>query len=179
MKKKNGFTLLELMISLSIFSIFSLFVYKTYFDQIKSYNNLKYKIEASKNAELILSKLTLLIRNSIIVDSSNLNNLYFLKDSNNNINKLIAQNVTLSENGESVTKDLNILSISANSNDAYLNLDTISNTLKYKNGLILCENVKSIVIEHSENLLTISIVLFYGKDLKYEYCLKTALNIRG
>ena len=61
--KKRGFTLVELMITLAIFSIFSVYLYQTFFSEIRQSFNFKNNIDIQYNTNKALNMLTDQIRN--------------------------------------------------------------------------------------------------------------------
>ena len=62
--KKKGFTLLELMIAISIFAIVSGFIYKTFFSQIKQSVGFNNNIDIQYNVNKALNLLSAKLRNS-------------------------------------------------------------------------------------------------------------------
>ncbi|WP_163193435.1 PulJ/GspJ family protein [Clostridium thermarum] len=62
--KKKGLTLIELMIALSMFSIISLFMYRTFFTQIRQAAEYNHNIDLLYNANKALNMLTDKIRSS-------------------------------------------------------------------------------------------------------------------
>lgn len=61
--KKKGFTLIELMIALTIFTIFSAYLYQTFFSQIKQSLSFSNNIDIQYNANKALNMITDEIRN--------------------------------------------------------------------------------------------------------------------
>lgn len=62
--KRKGFSLTELMIALAIFSIISLFLYQTFFSQIRQSFSFNYNIDIQRNVNRALEMLTDEIRNN-------------------------------------------------------------------------------------------------------------------
>lgn len=59
---KKGFTLIELMIALAVFSIFGGFVYKTYYSQVKVSKAFNKSIDLEYNTSKVMKKVTEKIR---------------------------------------------------------------------------------------------------------------------
>ncbi|MBV4419775.1 type II secretion system GspH family protein [Clostridium tyrobutyricum] len=71
--KKRGFTLIELMISLTIFATLSVFLYKVFFYQIRESFDFNNKIEVQYNLNKAVNMISDQLRNNspnIVVDSS-------------------------------------------------------------------------------------------------------------
>lgn len=56
--KKKGFTLIELMIAIAIFTIFSMYLYQVFFSQIRQSFNFNNNIDIQRNANKALNMLT-------------------------------------------------------------------------------------------------------------------------
>lgn len=61
--KKKGFTLIELMIAIAIFTIFSMYLYQVFFSQIRQSFNFNNNIDIQHNTNKALNMLTDEIRN--------------------------------------------------------------------------------------------------------------------
>lgn len=59
---KRGFTLIELMIALAVFSVFGGFVYKTYYDEIRISNEFNKTIDLEYNTSKVMKKVANKIR---------------------------------------------------------------------------------------------------------------------
>lgn len=64
--KRKGFTLVELMITLAIFTIFSFYLYQTFFYQIRQSFGFNSNIDAQTDANKVLNSITDVIRNNNI-----------------------------------------------------------------------------------------------------------------
>ena len=64
--KKKGFTLIELMITLALFSLFAGFLYNAYFTQIKENNSFNSKIDLKYNGDKAMNLITDELRSNVI-----------------------------------------------------------------------------------------------------------------
>lgn len=159
---KKGFTLLELMITLAIFSIFSGYLYKIYFNQIKLFSSINnrndFQYEA-KTGEYYISRE---IRN-------NINDITY--DSINKLIKKTSSGTILVNASGDVSNSVNMGNI---------NFDATNHTFLSKSGDILCRYVNSISITHGNtnngynaDILLIDIQFSNGKD---NYSISTGIN---
>ncbi len=154
--KKRGFTLVELMITLAIFSIFSVYLYQTFFSQIKQSFNFKNNIDIQYNTNKALNMLTDQIRNydstddtktltssdgSIVLKlgpkdkngkiqvSTDSNAGAFNKDTIN-----LISNATSSNSSSNIYYDIKSKTLHDNDENKCFNIDSVD--FSYKNGLI-------------------------------------------
>ncbi|KZL93390.1 PulJ/GspJ family protein [Clostridium magnum] len=158
--KKKGFTLIELMITIAVFSVFSMYLYQVFFSQIRESFSFNNNINVQYNANKALNMLTDEIRNYSFT------NLIFQGSSSIGVTQV-------SSNGK-VLIDLN----SSTSNpDIYYN--SLSKSLSDNNGN-QCFNINSIQLvkgtSNDENEL-ILIVVSASKG-KTQITSSTAVNIK-
>lgn len=69
--KKKGFTLIELMITLALFSLFAGFLYNAYFTQIKENNSFNSKIDLKYNGDKAMNLITDELRSNVTMPNEN------------------------------------------------------------------------------------------------------------
>ena len=172
----KGFTLLELMISIVLLSIFMAYLYGLYFTEIKEYRNINNLVHTQFDTKKTLDIISKEIKEAIIVnvnsDLSTVHNLEFEPNGTDEKNKILATD----EKGNTTI----IIDLNGNTNaKIYLQGDN----LKYKDGTLLCSNVKSVLIkkidEDGKNYESVHLTLVLKTGNKYndEYSVKTAINI--
>jgi prepilin-type N-terminal cleavage/methylation domain-containing protein len=160
--KKKGFTLIEMMMALSIFSLFVGFLYNAYFTQIKENNSFNTRLDLKYNGNKAMNLITNELRSNI--------NVNFTSGSNGNVNQI-------------TTTDGNML-IDLIGGTELSNLTfTSQNTLvdnSNSNPVVLCKGITSIKMEFGSaaknegELIIITIDLQLKND---RYTVTTAVNI--
>ena len=160
--KKKGFTLIEMMIALAIFSLFVGFLYNAYFTQIKENNSFNNRLDLKYNGDKAMNLITDELR-------SNTN----LKLYNNDIiiipipGSYVDVNKVKTGDGITILIDLTGSAVSSK-----LQL-TSQNTLR-DNTNVLCKGITSITMKYKEDLILISINLQLKND---QYTVTSAVNI--
>jgi len=177
--KKRGFTLVELMITLAIFSIFSVYLYQTFFSQIKQSFNFKNNIDIQYNTNKALNMLTDQIRNY-----SSTNDTKTLTSSDgNNILKLGSKDkdgkieVSSVSNAGAANKDIiNLILNPTESNVPSSNIyyDRKSKTLQ-DNDENKCFNIDSVDFSYKNGLIFISVSASEGNIQIKSH---TAINVQ-
>ena len=155
--KKRGFTLIELMITLAIFSLFVGFLYSAYFTQIRENNSFNSRIDLKYNGDKAMNLITDELRS----------NAYFILaiDSTGNVTRI-------------TTTDHKMLIDLTGGTDLFNLKLTPQNTLvdnSNSNPVILCKGITSIIINYNEDLIFITI---YLKSKNDEYTVTSAVNIK-
>ena len=165
--KKKGFTLIEMMIALAIFSLFMGFLYNAYFSQIKENNSFNTRLDLKYNGDKAMNLITDELR------SNNNFNYTYESGSTVNINKI----TTLTANTL-----INLIDLTGGTEVSNLTL-TPQNTLvdnSNSNNVILCKGIASINIQpgslaqNEGDLLIITINLQLKND---QYTVTSAVNI--
>ena len=155
--KKKGFTLIEMMIALAIFSLFVGFLYNAYFSQIKENNSFNNRLDLKYNGDKAMGLITDELRSNVITPSTGA------------FTQIISNgNVLIDLTGSVSTSDLQL---------------TSQNTLVDKsssNPVILCKGITSIkmqfgdVAQNEGDLIIITINLQIKND---QYTVTSAVNI--
>ena len=156
--RKKGFTLIELMIAMSIFAIISVYLYQAYFTQIKQSLNFNNNVDIQQSANKALNMLTDEIRNY----------------SGSNTTLTVSSKQVILNSTSKVIIDLNQ---DAPSTD--INFNPSTKILTDKNG-DQCQNIYSIQINQgtavNENeLIIISVTASKGN---VQYTTSTAVNLK-
>ncbi|HEY8892276.1 MAG TPA: prepilin-type N-terminal cleavage/methylation domain-containing protein [Clostridium sp.] len=163
--KKKGFTLIELMITLALFSLFAGFLYNAYFTQIKENNSFNTRIDLKYNGDKAMRLITEELRSNI--------NFYYTYESGSNINitqiksnDLITNKILIDLTGDTSTSDLQLTSNKTLINNSNLN------------HVVLCEGITSINMKFGtadeKDLIIITIELQSKND---RYTVTSAVNI--
>lgn len=128
--KKKGFTLIELMIAIAVFTIFSMYLYQTFFSQVKQSFNFNNNIDIQYNANKALNMITDQIRNYSFTN--------------------ISVNGTKVLSGGKVIIDLDSTVVGTSNTDIILYYNGASKTLSDSSGN-QCSNIDSIKIERGSN----------------------------
>ena len=139
--RKKGFTLIELMISLAVFSIFAGFMYRSFYEEIRSSKTVNNRIDLQYNAGKAMELLTSEVRNG---GSITLNG-----------NKLI---------GTAPAIATTLVDISGTGTGSDINLDASNKSLKDNQGRILCKDIDSIQFVITGDMLNITVNLIEGKE---------------
>ncbi|AGY76859.1 PilW family protein [Clostridium autoethanogenum] len=172
--KKRGFTLVELMITLAIFSIFSVYLYQTFFSEIKQSFNFKNNIDIQYNANKALNMITDEIRNYDSVDDTKI-----LKSSDGNtVLKLgprdkngKVQVSTVSNAGAANGNEINLIS-NASSNILY----NIKSKVLQDKDENKCSNIDSVDFSYKDGLIFISVSASEGNIVLKSH---TAINVQA
>jgi len=163
--KKKGFTLIEMMIALAIFSLFVGFLYNAYFSQIKENISFNNRLDLKYNGDKAINLITDELRSNT--------KLNFVIGSDGNINQITT---TDSEMKIKILIDLN-----SSASTSALKFITSQNTLvDGSNSVVLCKEISSISIkpgspsQNETDLLIITIDLKLKNDL---YTVTSAVNI--
>lgn len=160
--KKQGFTLIEIMITLAVFSLFVGFLYNAYFTQIKENNSFNTRIDLKHNGDKAMNLITNELRNNA--------NFTFIIGGEGAINQITTLDGNL------------IIDLISSMEPSNLTL-TSNNTLidnSNLNPVILCKGITSIKMEfgsvakNEEDLIIITIDLQLRND---QYTVTTAVNI--
>ena len=149
--KKKGYTLIELIIAFSIFVIFSGFMYKVYFEQIRSLKSIGSKSQIQYNANTAMDLISRQIRN----------------------------NVNITGNAQGICTQLTIpgtvlIDVSGNGINSNLYFDSITSTLRDRGGNILCNGIQDIIMNLQGKYIEITIDL---KSSKETYSIITGFTI--
>ncbi|WP_368490367.1 PilW family protein [Clostridium sp. BJN0013] len=177
--KKKGFTLIELMIALSIFVIFSIYLYKTFFSQIKQSFNFNNNIDVQYNVNKALNMLTDEIRSynctndTKIFKSSDSNNSFFVNCGNGDSEE---GNIDTSNSRDTI----DLLSNSPESGSpppSDIQYNRKSKTLYLKNdNQNKCFNIDSVFFLYENGLITVTVSASRG-DVHIER--STAINLKN
>lgn len=169
--KKKGFTLIEMMIALAIFSLFVGFLYNAYFSQIKENNSFNNKLDLKYNGDKAIN----LIINEL---RSNVNR----SEPENTIKFIYAYEAgsTININKITSSSDMGLINLIDLTGAAGSHLSLIHEELKDINAVVQCTGITSINIqkgnpsENEEDLLIITINLQLKND---QYTVTSAVNI--
>lgn len=166
--KNKGFTLVELMLTVSVFSIFTFFMYRTFFDEQKFFVSLHRQIDLQYNANTALEYICGALRNNV--------GLFF--DVNND--KIV------------YSDDKNVLmDFSGTIKNGEINLYLEDKTLKDKVRNTLCRNVESVEVtpiviasdgtevkDINGDIIMVTVNLASGSgSRRAEHTVKTYINI--
>jgi prepilin-type N-terminal cleavage/methylation domain-containing protein len=157
--KKKGFTLIEIMITLALFSLFVGFLYNAYFSQFKENNSFNTRLNLKYNGDKAMNLIVNELRNNVNLNISLING--------NHINKISATN------DEGVTDIIIDLASGAESSNLTL---TSQNTLvdaRTEVPMILCKDI-FITMQYEGELVIITINLQSKND---SYTVSSAVNI--
>jgi prepilin-type N-terminal cleavage/methylation domain-containing protein len=162
--KRKGFSLTELMIALAIFSIISLFLYQTFFSQIRQSFNFNYNIDIQRNVNKALEILTDEIRNNSYTDVT-------FEESGGKVTKVLSK--------DRITKVVNTIIDLNSSGSGNVNYNNVNKTLsdKYGNESF---NIDSILItrgvsgDNENDLILITVSASEGRA---QITSSTAVNI--
>jgi prepilin-type N-terminal cleavage/methylation domain-containing protein len=146
--KKKGFTLVELMIALSIFSIFLGFVYKVYFEEVHSLKSMGARSEIQYNANTAMELIAKQIRNNTQVN-------------------------TFIENGKCTQLKSNgtvLIDVSGNRTNSNLYYDSTTDTLRDMADTVLCTDIAGVKIDAYGSYIEITLDLISWHE---DYSLKT------
>ena len=160
--KKRGFTLVELMIALSIFAILIGSVYKAFFSEMKELRQMTDKNNLQYNAKSCIEYITRELRSK----------------------KDYSQGIELEQNGALITSYITknkietgtvLVDVSGNKR-GLVNLNKATKKLVDKSGRILCNGVNNISLskDSSGNVILITIELQSGNE---NYSVTTGINI--
>jgi len=160
--KKKGFTLVELMIALSIFAILMGSVYKAYFSELKELRQIADKNNLQYNAKSCIEYITRELRNK----------------------KDYSQGVTLEGNGTLIKSYITVNNVETStilvdvsgSSKGLVNLNKATKKLTDDKGRILCNGVNNISLskDASGNMIIITIDLQSGNE---SYSITTGINL--
>jgi len=160
--KKRGFTLVELMIALSIFAILIGSVYKVYFSEMKELRQITDKNNLQYNAKSCIEYITKELRNKY--DYS--------------------QGITLEGNGTLIKSYITVNNVETStvlvdvsgSSKGLVNLNKTTKKLTDNKGRTLCNGVNNILLskDSSGNLIIVTIDLQSGNE---SYSVTTGVNI--
>jgi len=175
--KKKGFTLIELMITLTIFAIFSVYLYQTFFSQIRQSFSLNNNIDVQYNVNKALNMLTDNIRSY-----SSTNDTKVLKSSDG------SKSISINQNGEiqvnSINDSGNIINVLSNFPElgspppSDIQYDSSNKTLYFKNdNQNKCFNIDSVDFstENRNGIIVITVSVLKG-NVHIES--STAVNVK-
>lgn len=116
--KKKGLTLVELMIALTIFSIFSVFMYRFFSDEQKSLIAKHRQLDMHYNALLVMDHIESSVRNNSTIPVLNYNS---------------SSKVFMDSQGNTISRGVESISVTANPQDS--NLIDITVTMSYGSGV--------------------------------------------
>ncbi|MFL0195453.1 type II secretion system protein J [Clostridium sp. WILCCON 0269] len=123
--KKKGFTLVELMIALAIFTIFSVYLYQTFFSQIRQSFSFNNNIDIQYNVNKALSMITDEIRNYSFTNIT-IPTETEVMSGNKVIIDLDSNDLTHDIDYNKSSKTLNLNDVQSNANiDKCLNIDSV------------------------------------------------------
>ena len=162
--KKKGFTLIEMMMTLAIFSIFAVFLYQAYFSQIKENNSFNTRLDLKYNGDKAMNLITEELRSGTGFKT--------IKDSDGNISKITSGDDTM------------LIDLKGDSMSSHLTLkaDGNSASLIDSNSVVLCKGINSINIQSGNlaqnegDLLIITITLQFKNN---QYTVTSAVNIKN
>jgi prepilin-type N-terminal cleavage/methylation domain-containing protein len=159
--KKKGLTLIELMIALTIFSTFSVFMYRFFGDEQKSIIAKHRQLDMHYSALLVMDNIESILRN---------NPTLYYYPSNKLVYKDSSRSVVL----------INV--IAGDSTAAELKFDSFSNSLKDRDGNTISRGIESITISPDpidSNLMIVEVKMFYGSGAReLRYNIKNTINIK-
>lgn len=149
--KNKGFTLIELMIALSVFTLIIGYMYKVYFDELESLNSISGKSQNQYDGSIAMNHIIEVIR------------------SGSNVS--LAESTVIDGNGTI------LIDISGTPNSsAELYFDKNESSLKDKNGSTISKGIQSISIVQSGDVLDITLNLLANKE---SHTLKTSVNVKN
>lgn len=158
MKNNNGYTFLELMIALAIFSILMLVIYGTFFTEIQKHDDRTSKINMNIDANRAMENITDIIDEETMI--------------------VVSNQQTISGNGLVLIDTLD----DGNNNGSLLNVD--DRKLVDDIGRVLCDNVESITFimgpNNTESIAVVADVILIQITLEkgnVTYYLKGGANI--
>jgi len=159
--RKKGFTLMELMLAVSIFSIFTIFMIKFFFDEYESYVRLQNQLDLQYSANTAVDYIVQCIRNNP--------DITFLDED---------YQVFISRTAGRKLMDI---SGSGGAYDAELYYDAQDKALKSKQGHVICENIEEIILEpdsSDDSVINVKVSLSAGEgDKRARYDVFTSVNI--
>lgn len=153
--KKKGFTLLELMISLAVFSIFAGFMYRSFYEEIRATKTVNNRSDLQYNAGKAIELISTEVRNGGTITL--------------NGNKVVGTVPAIATT---------LVDLSGTGTGSDINLDTIGKSLKDNQGRILCKNIDSVQISTTGVngvMLNITANLSEGQE---SYKVVTAINLK-
>ncbi|MBC8062740.1 MAG: prepilin-type N-terminal cleavage/methylation domain-containing protein [Clostridiaceae bacterium] len=159
--KKKGFTLIEMMIALAIFSLFVGFLYKAYFSQIKENKSFIDRLDLKYNGDKAMGLITDELRSNVIQPDIDI----ITSPSTGNITQI-------------KSNPINLIDLTGTFSNSDLQL-TSQNTLVSNpslNNVVQCKGIKSITMKYNVNLILITIELKSKND---EYTVTSAVNIKN
>lgn len=160
--KRQGFTLIELMITLALFSLFVGFLYNAYFTQIKENNSFNTRIDLKHNGDKAMNLITNELRNNV--------DFNFIAGGNGDINQITKTNGDILIN---LTSSIEPSNLALTSNNTLIDNSNL-------NPVVLCKGITSIkmnagsIAKNEEDLIIITIDLQLRND---RYTVTTAVNI--
>ena len=156
--KKRGFTLIELMLALSIFAILMGAVYKAYFSEMKELRQITDKNNLQYSAKTCIEYITRELRN--------------IEDETQEI-ELIGNEIIIKS--FETKKDVVLVDITGNKS-GLVNLNKATRKLVDQKGRILCNGVNNISLKKDESgdVIVITIVLQSGNET---HSVTTGINI--
>jgi prepilin-type N-terminal cleavage/methylation domain-containing protein len=162
--KRKGFSLTELMIALAVFSIISIFLYQTFFSQIRQAFNFNYNIDIQRNVNKALEMLTDEIRNSSYTDVT-------FEESGGKVTEVLSK--------DRITKVVSTIIDLNSSGSGNVNYNSVNKILSDKYGNE-CFNIDSVVItrggagNNENDLILITVSASEGRT---QITSSTAVNI--
>jgi prepilin-type N-terminal cleavage/methylation domain-containing protein len=169
--KRKGFTLVELMLAVSVFSIFAFFMFKMFFDEQKFFMALHRQIDLQYNANTALEYIGGALRNNagLAVNDTNYNIYY-----------------------TDTTKSKVLIDLSGTLNTGEINLFRGDNTLKDNSQNTICRNVEEVLIEPyrvftndsleknaAGDIMKVTVILSSGSgSRRVDYPAETYINIK-
>lgn len=157
---KKGFTLIELMITLALFSLFVGFLYNAYFTQIRENNSFNTKLDLKYNGDKAMSLITEELRSNV--------DFKFISGSNGNINQI------------TTIDDHMLIDLDGGAKPSNLSLTSQNTLVDNSNSIpvVLCSGITSITMKpgvgNESDLMIIKIDLQLKDD---SYTVTTAVNI--
>jgi len=154
---KKGFTLIELMITLALFSLFAGFLYNAFFTQIKENNSFNTNIDLKYNGDKTMNLITDKLRSNVI--ESGEGNITQIEGSTEG-------NILIDLTGEAGLSELKL---------------TLENTFvdnSNSSPVVLCEGITSINMKFgNEDEKDLIFITIYLKSRNDEYTVTSAVNI--
>lgn len=165
--KKKGFNLVELMIAVSIFTIFTLFMYRFFFDEQKFFMTLHRQIDLQYNANTALEYLGGAVRNNV--------KLAFREDT---VYEGSKYRIWYTDN----TRSTVLFDMTGSGSSGEMKLNSGDKTLKDSQDNTLCRNIDTVEIGFdtaSNDIINITVKLSSGSgSRKVDYTAKTSINIK-
>lgn len=160
--KKKGFTLIELMITFALFSLFVGFLYKAFFTQIRENNSFNTRIDLKYNGDKAMNLIINELRSNV--------NVKFIKGSTGEVNQITTSDGKM------------LFDLIGGAEVSNLTLTSENNLIDNSGSspLVLCKSIASIKMEvgniakNEGDLIIITIDLRYKNDL---YTVTSAVNI--